>query len=197
MIRCLDLVVATILLLLASPLLLLAAAVILASSGSPVLFRQERSGRFEQPFTMLKLRSMAASDDIIPSAASDAMRLTRVGRLLRMTSIDELPQLINVIVGDMSLVGPRPLLPHYAPYYRDRERLRFCVRPGLTGLAQVTGRTTIGWDEKLELDARFVELYSVRQYLLVLLRTPIALLHPAPETAWDHEVALDHERRAT
>ncbi len=150
---------ATALLLWAIPIALIAAAVRL-SMGRPVLFRQVRPGRDRKPITVYKFRTMtdARGDDGQP--LPDGQRLTRLGRFLRKTSLDELPQLWNVLRGDMSLVGPRPLLMRYLPYYTHRESLRFTVPPGITGWAQVHGRNLLGWDERLELDAWYVEHWS-------------------------------------
>jgi lipopolysaccharide/colanic/teichoic acid biosynthesis glycosyltransferase len=146
---------------------------------------------------MLKLRSMRVARTNGATATRDAERLTRLGRFLRRTSIDEIPQLLNVVAGEMSLVGPRPLLPRYSPFYTQRERTRFRVRPGITGLAQISGRNTIGWDKKLALDADFVDNYSVGLYLTILIKTPMALFSPVPETAWELELPLDEERRSS
>ena len=169
--RVLDLVGASFGLLLAAPLLVAAAAAVRLVMGPPVLFRQTRVGRRERPFTLLKLRTMTdprgADGDLLPPA----QRLTRLGKLLRGLSIDELPQLWNVLRGDMSLVGPRPLRIEYLPYYTERERRRHLVRPGLTGLAQVSGRNSLPWDQRLELDVRYVETKTLALDLHLILRT--------------------------
>jgi lipopolysaccharide/colanic/teichoic acid biosynthesis glycosyltransferase len=169
--RVLNLLGALLGLLLAAPLMLASALVIRLVMGPPVLFRQVRVGRDERPFTLYKLRTMDeprdAHGELLPASA----RLTRLGRCLRYLSLDELPQLWNVLIGDMSLVGPRPLHVQYLPYYTDRERRRHLVRPGLTGLAQVSGRNSLGWDERLEMDARYVETRSVALDLQILWRT--------------------------
>lgn len=134
------------------PVLLLAGLAVWIDLGRPILFRQDRPGRGERLFSLLKLRTMREGDRL-----PDGARLTRLGRFLRRTSLDELPQLWNILRGDMSLVGPRPLLARYLPYYTGRERLRHRVRPGLTGWAQIHGRNDVGWRERLELDAWYVE----------------------------------------
>lgn len=145
--------------LLLAPVLLPVAAVVAlavrARLGSPVLFRQARPGRDGELFTMLKFRTMRDGD------GPDEERLTPFGRRLRSTSLDELPELVNVVRGEMSLVGPRPLLASYLPLYSERQARRHEVRPGLTGLAQVSGRNLVGWDERLELDVRYVEERSL------------------------------------
>lgn len=165
-----DVVVAAAMLLALTPLLVGISAVILLTQGRPVLFRQTRTGRAGVPFTLVKFRTMAppradgAADD-------DAARLTGLGRVLRASSLDELPQLVHVLWGQMSLVGPRPLLPDYLELYSDRQRRRLEVRPGITGLAQVSGRNALSWDDRLELDVRYVETWSLGLDLRILART--------------------------
>lgn len=138
--------------------------------GNP-FFTQPRPGLNEKVFRLIKLKSMDDKRDEEGNLLPDEERLTKVGEFLRKTSLDELPQLINVIMGDMSFVGPRPLRVHYLPYYTEREALRHTVRPGITGLAQVSGRNAVDWDEKLELDARYVEQLSFLFDLKILLKT--------------------------
>jgi lipopolysaccharide/colanic/teichoic acid biosynthesis glycosyltransferase len=163
--RALDVVISlTALVILAVPMLALAAA-IRVRMGSPVLFRQVRPGLHGEPFTLVKLRTMRTGD------GTDAERLTGLGRFLRSTSLDELPELWNILRGDMSLVGPRPLLVEYLDRYTPRQARRHEVRPGLTGLAQVEGRNLVGWDERLELDVRYVETRSLALDLHILVRT--------------------------
>ena len=163
--RMLDASVAAVALVVALPALALTAAAVQLSMGSPVLFRQVRPGLHGKPFTVCKFRTMRTGD------GSDAERLTPVGRLIRSTSLDELPQLWNVLKGDMSLVGPRPLLVQYLPLYSERQATRHQVRPGITGLAQVNGRNAISWVDRLELDARYVEQQSLRLDLQIILQT--------------------------
>jgi lipopolysaccharide/colanic/teichoic acid biosynthesis glycosyltransferase len=152
--------------------LVCAAAVGLTSPGG-VFFLQERVGMGGRPFTVWKFRSMAAGDNpIFP----DASRITPVGKVLRRLSLDELPQLINVALGDMSVVGPRPTLAYQVERYDDHQRRRLAVRPGLTGLAQVNGRNALGWDERIDFDVRYVETQSVREDLRIVLRTFRTLL---------------------
>jgi lipopolysaccharide/colanic/teichoic acid biosynthesis glycosyltransferase len=169
--RATDLVLAALLLVVASPVLLLAAAAIAVTMGRPVLFSQERTGRGMRHFRIYKLRTMTTASGGFGTPEADGVRLTQLGRFLRRLSIDELPGLINVIHGQMSLVGPRPLLPRYEPWYTERERLRFSVRPGITGLAQVNGRNSVAWDDRLELDARYVDQWTYTLDLRILART--------------------------
>jgi lipopolysaccharide/colanic/teichoic acid biosynthesis glycosyltransferase len=154
-----------------APVLGAVALAVRASMGAPVLFRQRRLGWRERPFEIVKFRTMRDAHDADGSPLPDADRLTRTGAFLRRTSLDELPQLWNVLRGEMSLVGPRPLYVHYLPFYTDRERRRHSVRPGITGLAQVTGRNTLPWDERLALDVEYVERTSPALDLGILFRT--------------------------
>ena len=131
-----------------------------ANKGAGAFFTQERPGRNGKIFKVIKFKSMTDERDADGNLLPDACRLTKVGRFVRATSVDELPQLINVLKGDMALIGPRPLLPRYLPYYTKREQLRHTVRPGITGWAQVNGRNNVCWDERLELDAWYVEHLS-------------------------------------
>jgi sugar transferase EpsL len=169
--RSLDLCAALVALLLLWPVMALVALGVLRTMGTPVLFRQERPGRREQPFTMFKFRTMRNTTDSRGALLPAPQRITRFGLLLRKASLDELPQLINVVRGDMSFIGPRPLLMSYLPYYTERERRRHEVRPGITGLAQVSGRNTLPWPERLELDVRYVERLSFRLDLMIFWRT--------------------------
>lgn len=158
--RLFDLVV----LLVGLPVLLLFAAVIALcirlEMGSPVFFRQPRPGRFERVFTLLKFRTMTDERDEYGNLLPDTQRMTPTGSFLRKTSLDELPELLNVLKGEMSLVGPRPLLIRYLPFYTDYERKRFAARPGITGWAQVHGRNNLSWDERLAMDAWYIEHLS-------------------------------------
>jgi lipopolysaccharide/colanic/teichoic acid biosynthesis glycosyltransferase/glycosyltransferase involved in cell wall biosynthesis len=174
--RCFDLAAASVLLVLLSlPLALVALAVRLAI-GPSVLFRQARVGLRQQPFVLLKLRSMVDAQGPDGRPLPDTQRLTRLGRFLRRTSLDELPSLVNVIKGEMSLVGPRPLLVRYLPFMTQRERTRHNVRPGITGLAQVMGRNELSWGERLEYDVAYVENWSLLLDVKILLWTLGAVL---------------------
>lgn len=140
-----------------APVLATFAVLVRVKLGSPVLFSQVRPGKGGQPFRMYKLRTMTDERDGAGNLLPDAVRLTRFGRLLRSSSLDELPELWNVLKGDMSLVGPRPLLMEYLPLYNARQAKRHDVRPGLTGWAQINGRNALSWEEKFELDVWYVE----------------------------------------
>lgn len=152
-------------LLVLSPLFVYLYFRIRSSIGSPVFFKQVRIGKHERPFTLVKFRSMR------PGSGSDAERMTGFGEWLRASSLDELPELWNILRGDMSLIGPRPLLPEYLPYYTERERTRHHMRPGITGLAQISGRNALSWNERLELDTRYVENWSLREDVRIFMDT--------------------------
>jgi len=155
--RLIDLVLASIGLVLVLPLLLLAGLAVLVTVGRPVVFRQERAGLHGRPFTLYKLRTMRAAAGPDGQPLPDAERLTRLGRVLRKLSIDELPQLWNVLRGDMSLVGPRPLYVKYIPRYTLEQARRLEAQPGITGWAQVNGRNAVSWDERFRLDVWYVD----------------------------------------
>lgn len=159
--RLLDIIIAAAALVLLSPVLLLLARQIRRKLGTPVLFRQVRPGRGGIPFVMYKFRTMRDAEDKNGRPLPDAERLTPFGRKLRAASLDELPELWNVLKGDMSLVGPRPLLMEYLPLYNAEQRRRHLVRPGITGWAQVNGRNAISWPEKFRLDVWYVENRSL------------------------------------
>jgi lipopolysaccharide/colanic/teichoic acid biosynthesis glycosyltransferase len=174
--RLLDVVAASVGLMVSGPLMVVAAIMIRATMGSPVLFRQRRPGLHGRIFTVLKFRTMSVDRDRERQSQFDAHRVTPLGRILRHTSLDELPQLFNVLRGDMSLVGPRPLLPEYLPYYSNRELLRHTVRPGITGWAQVNGRNSLSWDQRLELDVWYAEHRSMLLDLRILYLTAVRVL---------------------
>jgi lipopolysaccharide/colanic/teichoic acid biosynthesis glycosyltransferase len=169
--RVFDLVVSSLMILLLSPLLAAVAMLIRVRLGSPVLFRQERAGWFGSPFECLKFRTMANARDANGQLLPDADRLTRVGRFLRSASLDELPELINVIRGEMSLVGPRPLLAKYLERYSAEQMRRHNVRPGITGWAQINGRNALNWDQRFELDLWYVDHWSLWLDLSILTKT--------------------------
>lgn len=154
--RFLDVVLSLFALIVLSPVLLAVAVLVRVKLGSPVLFHQERPGRHEKIFKLYKFRSMTDEKDAEGNLLPDEVRLTKFGRLLRSTSLDELPELFNILKGDMSLIGPRPLLVRYLPYYTEEERHRHDVRPGLTGLAQVNGRNALGWEDRFRYDLDYV-----------------------------------------
>ncbi|MBL6453447.1 MAG: sugar transferase [Porphyromonas sp.] len=170
--RILDFIGALIMLIVLSPLLLVVTVWLhFANKGAGAFFTQERPGKDERIFKLYKFKSMTDERDAEGNLLPDGKRLTPVGRFIRKTSLDELPQLWNVLKGDMSFIGPRPLLVQYLPYYSDRERKRHCVLPGISGLAQVSGRNSISWDEQLELDVYYVENISFFLDLKICLTT--------------------------
>ena len=139
--------------------------------GNPVVFKQYRPGKNEVLFPILKFRTMSQACSADGILLPDNQRITKLGALLRKTSLDELPSLLNVIKGEMSFIGPRPLLIQYLPYYTDEERIRFSMRPGITGLAQVSGRNNLDWDTRLSMDVYYVENYSMTLDAIILFRT--------------------------
>lgn len=174
--RFLDLALVFPAMVLAVPLLLLIAGLVRMKLGTPVLFRQGRPGWKGQPFTLYKFRTMNDTGDDLRKPLPDEVRLTSFGRFLRRTSLDELPEFINVIKGDMSLVGPRPLLPQYLGRYTPEQARRHEVKPGLTGWAQVNGRNAITWEEKFAMDVWYVDHRSFRLDLKIILRTMSAVI---------------------
>lgn len=174
--RAFDVVVSAVVLAVAALPMAVIAVAVRVSLGSPVLFRQERPGRHEAPFTLCKFRTMRAPRPGEEALATDAERLTALGRWLRRTSLDELPTLWNVLRGDLSLVGPRPLLSSYLPRYSPEQRRRHEVRPGVTGLAQVEGRNDLSWDEQFTLDVWYVDHRSFALDVRILARTLTAVL---------------------
>jgi lipopolysaccharide/colanic/teichoic acid biosynthesis glycosyltransferase len=176
--RPLDAAVAALALALLLPVLGLIALVVRLAIGSPVLFRQARPGRGGISFELVKFRTMTEARDRGGRPLPDAQRLTRTGRLLRALSVDELPELWNVLKGDMSLVGPRPLLVEYLPRYTPEQARRHEVRPGMTGLAQVSGRNAISWEEKFALDIRYVDGCTFLLDVRILARTAAEVLRP-------------------
>jgi lipopolysaccharide/colanic/teichoic acid biosynthesis glycosyltransferase len=169
--RAIDLVFGALGLTVLSPVMLVVAALVRARLGSPVLFRQTRPGLNERPFGLLKFRTMTDARDASGQLLPDTRRLTEFGAFLRKTSLDELPELWNVVRGEMSLVGPRPLLMRYTAYFTPAERVRFTVRPGITGLAQVSGRNDLDWDSRIAADVRYVSQMSLTLDLKILLTT--------------------------
>lgn len=196
--RLIDFVAAAALLILLAPVLIGVAVLVRWRLGAPVLFVQERPGQAEKVFKMLKFRTMRDARNAEGELLPDRERLTDFGAFLRRTSLDELPELWNVLRGEMSLIGPRPLLVRYLPHYSVRERLRFAVRPGITGLAQVSGRNSLSWDARLACDVEYVENCSLSLDVRILARTLVSVLAArdvtvAPDTAMDD---LDVERRS-
>lgn len=169
--RLIDLTVALLGIVVLSPVLAACAVAIRVKMGRPVLFRQRRPGSHERPFVLVKFRTMSAVRGPGGSPLPDRERLSELGRFLRRSSLDELPTLLNVLWGDMSLVGPRPLLMRYLPYYTATERRRFEMRPGITGLAQVRGRNMLSWTDRLAADVEYVDRWTLALDLQILLRT--------------------------
>ncbi|MBQ0901389.1 sugar transferase [Micromonospora sp. U21] len=173
--RIFDATLAAVLLVLITPLLLVVAVLVMVGLGRPVLFRQCRAGLHGQPFEVVKFRTMRPPN-YGRGLVGDGDRLTPLGRWLRATSLDELPTLWNVLRGDMSLVGPRPLLPEYLDRYSSSQARRHEVRPGVTGLAQVRGRNSLSWEEKLDLDVQYVDIRNLRLDLSILVATARTVL---------------------
>jgi undecaprenyl phosphate N,N'-diacetylbacillosamine 1-phosphate transferase len=174
--RIFDFVFALILLIVLSPIMLLAAIAIKLDSHGPVLFKQERPGKDEKIFTIYKFRTMRVDTEKDGKRLSDFERMTKVGSFLRKTSIDELPQLINILKGEMSFIGPRPLLVEYLKYYTPEQRRRHEVMPGISGWAQVNGRNAISWEEKFQLDIWYVDKISFFLDLKILIMTVYKVL---------------------
>jgi len=169
--RLIDILLSFIALVVLSPVFLAIAVLVRSKLGSPIIFKQPRPGKDEKIFTMYKFRTMTNERDEHGELLPDSIRLTNIGKFLRSTSLDELPELINILKGDMSFVGPRPLSVKYLPYYNDRERLRHSVRPGLTGLAQINGRNTLNWEDRFKYDVNYVENLSFILDMSIMIRT--------------------------
>lgn len=169
--RCLDFVLSLIALIILSPVLLIVAILVRRKLGSPIIFKQQRPGLHEKIFCMYKFRTMTDAKDEQGNLLPDEVRLTMFGKALRSTSLDELPELFNILKGDMAIVGPRPLLVQYLPRYNERQHHRHDVRPGFTGLAQVNGRNSISWQEKFEWDVKYVEQVSFLMDMKIIAKT--------------------------
>ncbi|KWY44823.1 UDP-galactose phosphate transferase [Enterococcus faecium] len=169
--RILDILLSGIALIVLSPIILIVGFLVRIKLGSPIIFKQERPGKSEKIFSMYKFRTMTDERDHNGEYLPDEIRLTKFGKMLRATSLDELPELWNILKGDMSIVGPRPLLVEYLPLYSEKQRKRYNVRPGLTGLAQVNGRNAISWEEKFDLDVYYVDKISFFNDLIIIIQT--------------------------
>ncbi len=169
--RMLDFLLALLACIVLSPIMLVVAILVRTKLGSPVIFKQERPGKNEKIFCMYKFRTMTDEKDESGNLLPDEIRLTKFGKRLRSTSLDELPELFNIVKGDMSIVGPRPLLVRYLPLYNERQKHRHDVRPGFTGLAQVNGRNSISWEEKFEWDVKYVEHVTFLLDCRIILQT--------------------------
>ena len=187
--RAFDFFCALLALIILSPILIVISVVVRCTMGKPIFFRQTRPGKDEKLFDILKFRTMTDKKDIGGVLLPDAERLTRFGLFLRKTSLDELPELFNILKGDMSLVGPRPLLVQYLPLYTEEQKKRHNVRPGLSGLAQIRGRNALTWEEKFEWDVRYVENITFLGDIRIIL-----------ETVWKafvRQEGINHEGSAT
>lgn len=174
--RVIDLMVSVSILILLSPILIITAIMVRLKLGAPILFTQQRPGLHGKPFNLYKFRTMSNLLDSKGQLLSDELRLTSFGKLLRKYSLDEFPQLINVIKGEMSLVGPRPFLMEYLPLYSKEQMARHNVKPGITGWAQVNGRNTLTWEEKFKMDVWYVENHNLLLDLKILMKTAIKVL---------------------
>lgn len=174
--RPMDLTLSLLAIVVLSPVLLIVSILVAFKLGSPVIFKQERPGRNEKIFTLYKFRTMTDQTDCNGNLLSDEDRLTPFGRFLRSTSLDELPELWNILKGDMSIVGPRPLLVEYLPLYSEEQKHRHDVRPGLSGLAQVSGRNAISWEEKFGLDVAYINKTTFLGDVRIILKTVLKML---------------------
>lgn len=174
--RILDIISSLLAIIILSPLLAVTAVLVKTKLGSPVLFRQERPGKDEKIFTLMKFRTMTDERDENGELLPDEVRLTKFGKFLRSTSIDELPELFNILKGDMSVIGPRPLLVEYIPRYNKHQHRRHEVRPGLSGWAQVNGRNTVSWEDKFDMDVHYVDNYSFAMDVKILFMTVLNVL---------------------
>lgn len=169
--RLIDFILSLIALIVLSPILLIVAILVRTKLGSPVIFKQERPGLNEKIFTLYKFRTMTDAKDEQGNLLPDEIRLTKFGKLLRSTSLDELPELFNILKGDMAIVGPRPLLVRYLPLYSEHQKHRHDVRPGFTGWAQCNGRNAISWEEKFDLDVYYTKHVSLLLDIKIILKT--------------------------
>lgn len=181
--RPLDCFLSVIAFIVLSPLMLMLAVLVRIKLGSPVFFVQERPGKNEKIFKLYKFRTMTDAKDDNGNVLPDTARLTSFGKVLRMTSLDELPELLNIIKGDMAIIGPRPLLMEYLPYYTETERRRHDVRPGLSGLAQVNGRNFMPWDQRLAYDIQYVKKIKFLSDMKILFQTVLKVMKRADVAA--------------
>ena len=195
--RFFDIVSSLLAIIVLSPLLLIVSILVRIKLGSPVLFKQERPGKDEKIFTLMKFRTMTDERDENGELLPDEVRLTKFGKFLRSTSIDELPELFNILKGDMSVIGPRPLLVKYLPYYNEQEKHRHDVRPGLSGLAQVNGRNNVTWEEKFAWDIKYVENMSLGMDIGILFKTIKNVISSSEDVTLNAIEDFDEYRKST
>lgn len=174
--RLLDIILSLIAIIITLPIFLITGILVLIFLGKPAIFRQKRPGKNEKIFTMYKFRTMSNKKDKAGNLLPDELRLTKLGKFLRKTSLDEIPEFINILKGDMSFVGPRPLLVEYLPYYTEEEQHRHDVRPGLTGLAQISGRNNLNWDKRFKKDIEYVNNITFMNDLKIVSKTFIKVI---------------------
>ncbi len=189
--RALDLIIALVGFICISPIFFLLAVLVRVKIGKPVFFKQDRPGRHEKIFTLYKFRTMSNEKDENGRLLPDSERLNQFGKMLRRSSLDELPELVNIIKGEMSIIGPRPLLIRYLPYYTEEERSRHSIRPGLTGLAQVNGRNLLKWDSRLGLDVEYVKTVSFKLDLKIFIKTILKVVKKEDIIVTDQSSHLD------
>lgn len=195
--RLMDFILSLMAIIVLSPILLVVAILVRVKLGGPVLFKQKRPGLNEKIFTMYKFRTMTDEKDESGELLPDSVRLTKFGKILRSTSLDELPGIFNILKGDMSIVGPRPLLVRYLRYYTEEEKVRHSLRPGLSGLAQVKGRNNLDWNSRLAADVEYVEKISFLLDLKIVLKTILKVFKQDGVTVVDKSTLedLNVERR--
>ncbi|TFH21452.1 MAG: sugar transferase [Bacteroidia bacterium] len=191
--RIFDILVSLIGILVSLPFLLVLFILIWIKLGWPVFFTQQRPGLNAIPFKMVKFRTMTNERDSQGKLLADHLRVTGLGRFIRKSSLDELPELFNVLKGDMSIVGPRPLLVKYLPFYTEREQKRHKVRPGITGLAQVNGRNLLSWDKRLEMDVKYVETLSIWMDMRIIFLTAVQVIRRRDVLAVSSETIPDFD----
>lgn len=194
--RPLDFLLSLLAIIIFSPIFILVAILVKTKLGKPIIFTQERPGLNEKIFTMYKFRTMTDEINEDGELLPDSVRLTKFGRLLRSTSLDELPELFNIIKGDMSIIGPRPLAVQYLPYYKEEERIRHSIRPGLSGLAQVNGRNNINWEKRFKFDIKYADKITFFGDLKILVLTVLKILKRSDigERGKDAQIDLDKYR---
>ncbi len=191
--RTIDIMVVCLAFLILWPVYVIVAILVRCKLGSPVLFKQDRPGKNEKIFTLCKFRTMTSETDEEGNLLPDEVRLTTFGKFLRSSSLDELPELWNILRGDMSFIGPRPLLIKYLPYYNKEEQLRHTVRPGLTGLAQINGRNAIGWEERFAYDITYVKNCSIKMDLSVIFMTIPKVLLKSDVLSGEAQTTIDFD----